>query len=207
MSLSNGLRLAALAVAVVLGASLWFAWKGEREERAQLTTDLKAARQSIAETTQRQATRDAALKKLIAALEDKKRRVNTPAQILKDLPEELPLPTAIAMDTGACGNAKDPKSHSQNGCATGGLGDAVLPKQDLKALYNFAVNCQECQAKLTAAQADMKDEQAKTLAVGRERDSALQAAKGGSVWRRVGRAAKWFAIGAAAGAVAARATR
>lgn len=207
MSFSNGLRLAALAVAFALGVSLWLAWKGERTERARLTADLKATQQSIAETTQRQAARDSALQKFIAALEGKKRTVNTPAQIVKDLPEELPLPTAIAIETGACGNATDPKNHSQNGCATGGLGDAVLPKQDLKPLYNFAVDCQECQAKLTAAQADLKDEQAKTLAVGKERDSAMHAAKGGSVWRRVGRAAKWFAIGAAAGAVAARAAR
>jgi hypothetical protein len=83
----------------------------------------------------------------------------------------------------------------------------MVPKEDLKPLYNFAVDCRECQARLTAAQADLKDEQTKTQAVGKERDSALQAAKGGSIWRRVGRAAKWFAIGAAAGAVAARVAR
>jgi len=204
MSVSNGLRLAALAVAVALGVSLWFAWKGERKAQAQLTTDLKAAQQSLAEATQRQATRDAALQKLIAALGNKKRTVNTPTQIVTDLPDELPLPTAIAIERGDC---VDPKGHSQSGCGTSAAPDAVLPEADLKPLYNFAVDCQECQAKLTGAQADLKDEQAKTLAVGKERDSALQAAKGGAVWRRVGKAAKWFAIGAAAGALAARATR
>jgi hypothetical protein len=204
VSFSNGLRLAALAVAVALGVSLWFAWKDSRKAQAELTADLKTAQQSLAEATRRQASRDAALQKLIAALESKKSSVKTPAQIVKDLPGELPLPTAIAMETGAC---VDPKSHSQNGCGTGAVPDAVLPNADLKPLYDFAVNCQECQAKLTAAQADLKDEQAKTVAMGKERDSALQAAKGGSVWRRVGRAAKWFAIGAAAGAVAARAAR
>jgi hypothetical protein len=204
VSFSNGLRLAALAVAVALGVSLWFAWKGERTERAQLTADLKAAQQSLAEASQRQTTRDAALQKLIAALENKKSTVNTPAQIVTDLPAELPLPTAIAMETGNC---VGPKTHSQKGCGTGAALDAVLPNADLKPLYDFAVDCRECQAKLTAAQADLKDEQDKTVAVGKERDSALQAAKGGSVWRRVGRAAKWFAIGAAAGAVAARVAR
>jgi len=198
--------LAALAVAVALGVSLWFAWKDSRKAQAQLAVDLKAAQQSIAEANQRQASRDAALQKVLATLENKKRTVNTPAQIVKDLPAELPLPTAIAVESVPCGSPKDPKGHSQNGCATDAP-DAVLPKEDLKPLYNFAVDCRECQAKLTAAQADLKDEQAKTLAVGKERDSALQAAKGGSVWRRVGRAAKWFAIGAAAGAVAARAAR
>jgi hypothetical protein len=41
----------------------------------------------------------------------------------------------------------------------------------------------------------------------KKRDAAIRAAKGGSVLRRIARAAKWFAIGAAAGAVAAKATR
>jgi ABC-type transport system involved in cytochrome bd biosynthesis fused ATPase/permease subunit len=82
-----------------------------------------------------------------------------------------------------------------------------LPAEDLKPLYDFAVNCRECQAQLATAQANLKDEQTKTQALSRERDAALQAARGGSVLRRVVRAAKWFVIGAAAGAVAARLAR
>ena len=61
------------------------------------------------------------------------------------------------------------------------------------------------QVKLGAAQADLADEKVKSQALGRERDDALRAAKGGSVLRRIARAAKWFAIGAAAGAIAAKA--
>ena len=50
---------------------------------------------------------------------------------------------------------------------------------------------------LAAAQANLKDEQTKTQALSRERDTALKAARGGSLFRRVVRAAKWFVIGAA----------
>ena len=82
---------------------------------------------------------------------------------------------------------------------------AVLPTADLKPLYDFALDCQACQAKLTAAQADLADEKNKSAALTKQRDDALQAAKGGSVLRRVARAAKWFLIGAAAGVVAAKA--
>jgi hypothetical protein len=39
----------------------------------------------------------------------------------------------------------------------------------------------------------------------KERDNALRVARGGSIWQRIGRASKWILIGAAAGAVAARA--
>ena len=50
-------------------------------------------------------------------------------------------------------------------------------------------------------------EQSKTEALSRERDDALRAARGGSLLHRVARAAKWFLIGAAAGAVAAKYAR
>ena len=83
-------------------------------------------------------------------------------------------------------------------------GSLTLPVKDLKPLYDFATDCKACKVQLTAAQADLKDEKTKTAALGTERDAALRAARGGSVLRRVARAAKWFAIGAAVGAAAAK---
>jgi hypothetical protein len=53
----------------------------------------------------------------------------------------------------------------------------------------------------------LTDEKTKTAALTKERDAAVRAAKGGSVLRRIARAGKWFAIGAAAGAIAAKAAR
>jgi hypothetical protein len=84
---------------------------------------------------------------------------------------------------------------------------ARIPPEDLKPLYDFAVGCRACQAELAVAQANLKDEQGKTAAVGKERDSALQLARGGSVLKRVMRAAKWFAIGFGVGAVAVKVAR
>jgi hypothetical protein len=75
----------------------------------------------------------------------------------------------------------------------------------LKPLYDFTIDCQACQAKLAAAQGDLTDERKKTSALTHERDDALRIARGGSTWRRIGRAAKWLLIGAAAGAAAAKA--
>ena len=48
---------------------------------------------------------------------------------------------------------------------------------------------------------------AKTAALTRERNEAVRVAKGGSLLRRIARNAKWLAIGAAAGAIAAKAHR
>ncbi|MGB8476471.1 MAG: hypothetical protein WCE61_20515 [Candidatus Acidiferrum sp.] len=83
--------------------------------------------------------------------------------------------------------------------------DAVLPAADLKPLYDFAIDCKACQAKLAAAQSDLNDEKTKTAVLTKERDAAVTAAKGGSVIHRILRAAKWLLIGAAAGAIAAKA--
>jgi hypothetical protein len=84
---------------------------------------------------------------------------------------------------------------------------AVIPAADLKPLYDFSVDCKACQAKLAAAQGNLTDEKTKTTTLTKERDEAVRAAKGGSLLRRIARAAKWFAIGAAAGAFAARAAQ
>jgi hypothetical protein len=67
--------------------------------------------------------------------------------------------------------------------------------------------------KLAAAQQNLatKDQQLKLAgaqlsATQRERDAALTAAKGGSLWRRVQRNARWLAVGGAAATAALCAT-
>ncbi|MGB6833485.1 MAG: hypothetical protein WBE24_08495, partial [Candidatus Acidiferrum sp.] len=90
---------------------------------------------------------------------------------------------------------------------TGQPTDAILPAADLKPLYDFAMDCKACQAKLATAQADLSDEKTENTALTKEKDAAVAAAKGGSVLHRILRAAKWFVLGAAAGAVAAKAAR
>jgi hypothetical protein len=84
---------------------------------------------------------------------------------------------------------------------------AVIPAADLKPLYDFALDCKACQSKLTAAQSDLADEKSKTVTLTKERDEAIRTAKGGSALQRFARAAKWLLIGAAAGTLAARATK
>jgi len=122
-----------------------------------------------------------------------KRTIITPAQIIRELPSQISLPAPITLQTApALPNSPTPKAN------------AVIPAEDLKPLYDFTIDCKTCQAKLGATQGDLADERQKTAALTRERDDALRIARGGSAWRRIGRAAKWFLIGAAAGAIAAK---
>ena len=188
------IHLAELTFAFLLALAVYFSWRADQRDRAQLASELAATKQLLAAADTRQHDRDAQLAQTLATLTAEKRAVVTPAQIIRELPAQLPLPSPIVLQSApALPNSPKP------------LTNAVIPAEDLKPLYDFTIDCKACQAKLATAQSDLTDERAKTTALTRERDDALRIARGGSVFRRITRAAKWFLIGAAAGAVAAKA--
>jgi hypothetical protein len=202
MTLGTWLRIAAAVLAVALGASLYLTWRGAQHDQAQLKAELQATQKALADADARQQSRNAELGQMLAQLNAKKSAIQTPAQIVKALPEVLPLPTPLTLPVLQTSAPGPPAGDRPSVEAP--IPKVQLPPEDLKPLYDFAVDCRECQVQLGAAQANLKDEQTKTQALSRERDTALQAARGGSLFRRVGRAAKWLVIGAAAGAVAAK---
>jgi hypothetical protein len=81
-----------------------------------------------------------------------------------------------------------------------GSSPAQIPAADLKPLYDYVQDCRSCQAQLAAAHQNRADDAAKLEAMTRERDAAVIAAKGGTLWRRFRRNLEWFAIGATIGA-------
>ncbi len=194
MPSQNLLKLAAFLAAVILCVALLRSWEADRRERSQLASELAATKQLLAAADERQHDRDTQLAQTLATLAAEKRAIVTPAQIVRDLPSQISLPAPIVLQSAhELPNSPTPKTN------------AAIPSEDLKPLYDFTLDCKACQAKLTAVQGDLADERQKTAALTKERDDALRIAKGGSPWRRIARAAKWFAIGAAAGAVAAKA--
>ena len=206
--MGNWIKLGGVVVVVVLAASVLAAWRDARKEQLALQAELKTTQQALAEATARQASRDAAVNDLVTGLKKKEAAVQKPAQVVAALPDMIPLPAPITIDAELPATEGGPYKTAESGTATDGIQPKVnFPAADLKPLYDFAADCKACQAKFGAAQADLADEKVKSQALGRERDDALRAAKGGSVLRRIARAAKWFAIGAAAGAIAAKAVR
>jgi hypothetical protein len=207
--MGNWIKLAEVVVVVVLAASVLVAWRDARKEQLALQAELKTTQQALAEATARQVSRDAAVNDLVAGLKKKEAAVQRPEQVVAALPDVITWPAPITIEPPQ--SAQDQTS-GKGHASPAGAPDNIQPKvnfpaADLKPLYDFAAECKACQAKLGAAQADLADEKVKSQALGRERDDALRAARGGSVFRRITRTAKWFAIGAAAGAIAARATR
>jgi hypothetical protein len=227
------LKLAEILVPIILATTIFVAWQADRRDRAQLATQLAAAQQTISQAAASQHDRDTLLNQTLAQITAQKQSAATPAQILQNLPRAIELPQPITLqpsnteNVGARFIAPSAEATSTNAQQSanaqpganqthlpnnptpkpGQPADAILPAADLKPLYDFALDCKACQAKLAASQADLTDEKTKTAALTKERDAAVTAAKGGSALRRVIRAAKWFAIGAAAGAVAAKVAR
>jgi len=202
------IKLGAVAVVAVLAASVFFAWRDARAEQAALQAELKTTQQALADATARQVSRDATMNDLVAGLKKQETAVQKPAQVVAALPGVISLPESITIEPDRPASEGGPyKGQKSQGLPNEISPRVNFPAADLKPLYDFAVDCKACQAKLGAAQADLADEKVKSQALGRERDDALKAAKGGSVLRRIARAAKWFAIGAAAGAIAAKAAR
>ena len=216
------IRVAVFIGTTILCVAAVQAWRADRRDRAQLAAELAATKQLLTAADARQHDRDTQLAQTLAAFAAQKRAVVTPAQIIKNLPNTLPLPAPITLQgdrASSVGATLGSPAASATAAATGEASlaptngtspagpQAVIPAEDLKPLYDFALDCKACQAKLAAAQGDLADERQKTAALTKERDDAVRIAKGGSTWRRMGRAAKWFFIGAAAGTIAAKATR
>jgi hypothetical protein len=227
------LKLAEILVPVILAVTIFVSWQADRRDRAHLATQLATAQQAIAQAAASQHDRDTLLNQTLAQIAAQKQSAASPTQILKDLPSAIALPQPIALQpsntenvgarfiapsAGATSATPQQSANAQPGASQSNLpnnptpkpsqpADAVIPAADLKPLYDFALDCKACQAKLAASQADLTDEKTKTAALTKQRDAAVAAAKGGSALRRIARAAKWFALGAAAGAVAVKAAR
>jgi hypothetical protein len=170
------------------------AWHEERVARETLDATLKTEKAGHAELKQQSAELVQDLRTRLDALEHAKAATVTPSQIIKEipiyLPQNLPAPIAPVVEAPAAGAGPNTPP-----VVTG----VNVPAVDLKPLFDELVECRECDAKLTAAnqQEELDQQQAASLVA--ERDAAIKAAKGGSLWQRVKRHAEIIAISAASG--------
>ncbi len=194
--------LAPMRAALVLGLAATAAlgvrsYLEARDARVQLVATLAAQKNVIAQADARERERAGELRDALAQIESLKRRVQTPQQIVREIPSALPpLPQPIEL------RLPEPKPNEPAPPAT-----AIIPQPDLKPIFDAIQDCRACQLQLRAAQNDLTDERAKIVALTTERDAAIRAARGGGFWTRVRRGAKWLAIGVAVGAGAAAVAR
>src|SRR5712671_2562551 len=91
------LRIAEIVGAATLAAILFATWRANRHDADQLAADLAIAKQSLAQADARQHDRDKQLLQTLAALAAAKRNITTPAQIVRELPKQIPLSSPIAL--------------------------------------------------------------------------------------------------------------
>ena len=93
------LRVAAILIAATVATILVATWRANRRDAAQLAADLATAKQSLAQADARQHDRDKQLLQTLADLAAAKRNIITPAQIVRELPKQIPLPSPIALQS------------------------------------------------------------------------------------------------------------
>ncbi len=213
MTLTKWIRVMAGIVLLTTFVAIEVAWRAQISDRATLAAELAATKTALEAAAARQQERDAKLADTLAAIAKQKRAVQSPAQIVKEMPLQMHLPAPIALQNAPAASgsllgessSQTPKTDGTSSDSKASNLQAVVPGEDLRPMYDFALDCQACQASLAASKSNLADEQGKTRALTKERDDTLRVARGGSILRRIARASKWMLIGAAAGAVAARA--
>jgi hypothetical protein len=211
-SLARRVAIIVAVIAIVALAVFLFAWRDSRDAAIRLQATVDAAKKTIADAGDRENARDAQLKQALAQISTAKDRVRTPKEAAAAIPAALTqLPEPIQIDLPQAPPGVQETTTAKSGTTTERLmptpAIASIPQADLMPLFDAAEDCHACQLKLSAAQADLSDQTAKLAATSSERDAALKAAKGGSAWARVKRAALWFIIGAGVGAISTRVVR
>jgi hypothetical protein len=96
-SLRRILEISGTLLALLVAAMALHAWLTEHDDRLRMQATIAAQKQVLDAADARERDRDGALKDTLAQIEALKRSVQTPAEVLRDLPKYLPLPQPITM--------------------------------------------------------------------------------------------------------------
>jgi hypothetical protein len=143
MMFQSILKLAAIVLGAALCVAVFFSWRTEQRDRAQLASELASTKKLLADTDARQHERDAQLAQTLAVLAREKQTITTPIQIVRELPKEIPLPLPISLQSeqnkptdraanGAPGFLQNSPAPTSSGPVKNDQpSQAVIPQQDL----------------------------------------------------------------------------
>jgi hypothetical protein len=191
----RGEVLAIAIPAVLLAGFLVFAgygWLQEHDARVKAEAQTGQQQKQIDGLKQQQVDTQNLLAEKLASLEKERQAPATATQLVSDSSTLLPgLPAPLQVQTAP----KDPKLPDAPPAQT-----VVIPEADFKSIQDAQISCEEGAAKLTACQTLSDESKQQLQLTEQQRDEWKTAAKGGSIWHRALGAAKWFAVGAGAGA-------
>lgn len=185
----------AVALAIVLAFAA-YGWVTEHEAHAVLQAQQADAKAAVESTEAKEKANQAALAQQLQSFAQMKAQVQTPQQVVRELPVVMPsMPAPIVQVTPAQAKAVDdaklPDAPAIN------AGDLVIPASDAKAFYDSQVDCKANVAKVASCQQTVANQQAELAtkdAVIKDQDVAL---KGGTKWQRTRRAGMWALVGGA----------
>lgn len=193
----GGLIFLSATVAIALLAD---AWRSARQDSQRLAATLVAQNAVIQQAGDREKQRDSQLAAALAAIQAQKRSIRTPQEAAAQLDSVLPaLPLPLSIQTP---NLSSPTPPAETPPTT-----ITVPQPDLIPLYDALQDCRASTVQNDSLQKDLADEKSRSSALQRERDAAVATAHGGTLLTRIKRSAKWFAIGLATGAIAAKLAR
>ncbi len=207
MSARATVELVAGILVLVIVSLVVSSWVGAREDRVRLAATLEAQTAAQSEIKKQQADLAEQKKQAadeqtrqLAATQQQFQRAVTPEQIAALAQQIMGLkkPITIVMPAATKENP-NPQAVAQVAVA-----DAPAAKKYLDDCEICRTNLDATVKQMTFAQQQAELEKKKNESLTVERDAAIKAAKGGSVLQRVGRAAKWLAIGVAIGYAAHR---
>lgn len=187
--------LSLFALLCVLMLIVGSAWRDHVREDARRDAVIETQKSDIAQIEQRisEAQNDAASR--IAELErERKQLVVQPARAPEVIRELVPMQAPIQPSGNPAKAPPDAPS-------------ATLARDQQVDLAQYALSCKECSIERDQLQQQTKDQQEIISRQQVELDAAKKSAKGGSVWQRAKRIAKWGTIFGATGYVIGRTQR
>jgi hypothetical protein len=191
MTIQGKARFIFAAAAVLLAVFAGHGWLQEHDARLKAESLSNGQQKQLEGLKQQAAETQGALASKVAGIERERSQPSTAALVVRETSALVPsLPEAI--------EAREVPATLPNGPPSE---EVVVPQADFKAIRDAQLTCEEDSVKLTACQALQVDAKQQIALTEAQRDEWKSAAKGGSVWHRALGAAKWFAVGAASGAV------
>ena len=189
------------AAVFVMAAFVTNAWLSARRNAAQLAATITSQNKTMQQVVANEHFRATQLATALATIADQRRQVNTARQATAAIPSVLPqLPLPVTISFGEMSPAAHPSVPANSQILA--PAEMSIPQADLKPLYQGLQDCRICSLERDATKQDLADEQKKVSVLTNERDAAIAATHGGSLWRKLRQNAKWFVIGVAAGAAA-----
>jgi hypothetical protein len=180
----------AIAAVVALALLVGGAWSSHVRDEAKRDAVIDAQKSDIAKLEQSIKDSAAAAREQIAALEKQKQTViQQPQQAPTIIREQIPFSQPV-LQTAPITKETLPDAPV-----------AQLTRLQEQELAQYALTCKQCSLDRDRLAGALKAKDEINARQKVELDAALKAARGGSIWQRTKKYAKWFGVGVLTGAV------